>query len=539
MTHFTTNAYCRVHQFGTLLSYTPQLRYFSCAYLSIYKSRIPKMSMTSLNLTHLYVDRCLLSFDQFESFVAKYCLRLKLLRLSTRKDDETYLDGDRWQRLISSHMPDLKVFDFEHFIWINTQEALDVYHMRIAQFDSSFWHQRKWFFEHEHDATFAARVTKFYSTRPYRYDRSQIEFQIFPMCFRRFGHEVKSKCGQGHVSRRENEFNLAKRIMIDGDCINPHYSIQYPRVTELSLSACYTQDKSWLRSYLNCNIPLAQITFLHISYRHLVTRNSISICSTRSTNQRSSKQEQNNEIGPCPWESLHTRRDSMSHQLLSSIGISRSRSWRRHAPMDSSKSTNEQNSSAYVLVLLLECQTCDDETIEDDHRSNDEYPQWLSNGIYWRFFVFVVVEIISSFSWPFNIFKRIKIFFLSISLVPDHFLHLWPLTTFDWKWEKRSNQQSLSDLRMKQCSYLLFTMIFPNKIGNYNYLLVRFSFDQTSTKMSNIFHSIKFKFILQFDFLLIPTSMTKVKQIIHLLLMFFWWKSLWNFSFRCFRQSVT
>jgi hypothetical protein len=169
--YFITNAYCYLHQFVALLSYTPRLRHFSCAHLSGIKNRLPKVSITSLNLTHLYIDDCLLSFDQFESFVVKFCLRLKLLSLSIRRD-EAYLDGDRWQQLISFHIPDLKIFDFEHSMWIYTKEMLDAYHMKIDQFASSFWRQRKWFFAHQHNATYSVGATKFYSTQPYRYKRS-------------------------------------------------------------------------------------------------------------------------------------------------------------------------------------------------------------------------------------------------------------------------------------------------------------------------------------------------------------------------------
>lgn len=89
------------------------------------------------------------------------------------------------------------------------------------------------------------------------------------MCLRRRNHEVIPTCGWPHDSCRETGFNFAKRIILDGDCIDPHCSIQYPCATELSLSIYRTQDKGWLMSYLNCNIALARITELHISYNHL------------------------------------------------------------------------------------------------------------------------------------------------------------------------------------------------------------------------------------------------------------------------------
>jgi hypothetical protein len=274
--YFITNAYCRLHQFAALLSYTPQLRHFSCAYLSAHKSQLPKLLITPVNLTRVYIDDCLLSFGQFESFVAKFCLRLKLLRLSVRRND-SYLDANRWQRLISFHIPDLKTFDFEHVTWIDNNEALDIYHAQIDQFNTSFWHQRKWFFVHQHHARYTAGTTKFYSTQPYRYERLTIEFSMSLLSLRRSIYEVFERVVGDTCLRRETGLNFAKRIIIHGKCIDPNYSIQYPYATALSLCIYSTQGKAGLMSYLNCNIHLEQITQLYIDGQNLDEDNLIKI----------------------------------------------------------------------------------------------------------------------------------------------------------------------------------------------------------------------------------------------------------------------
>ena len=163
--HLIIDGYCRIHELSAILSYTPGLRYFSCKYLSSFESTQIEVSTIPLYLTHLSIEHCLLSFDEFELFVVKICSHLKLLRISTRLDI-AYLNASRWQRLISCHMYHLSIFDFQHLMRIENVENIQVYHAMINQFVSSFRIERQWFFAHQHCSQYGRM--KFYSTQPYR-----------------------------------------------------------------------------------------------------------------------------------------------------------------------------------------------------------------------------------------------------------------------------------------------------------------------------------------------------------------------------------
>ncbi|CAF1062997.1 unnamed protein product [Rotaria sordida] len=84
-------------------------------------------------------------------------------------NDVTYADNKRWERLILSHMPNLRVFDIRHEDWPkhanNNQLVLDT---QINPFTSSFWIERQWFFEHQCYHLRYTDCTIFYSINPYR-----------------------------------------------------------------------------------------------------------------------------------------------------------------------------------------------------------------------------------------------------------------------------------------------------------------------------------------------------------------------------------
>jgi hypothetical protein len=100
---------------------------------------------------------------------------------------------------------------------------------------------------------------------------------MLALSLRRSNYELFERVIGDTCPRRETGLNFSKRIIIHGNCIDAHCSIQYLRATELSLSGCSTQGKEKLMSYLNCNIHLAQITRLSIGYRNLAIDNLIKI----------------------------------------------------------------------------------------------------------------------------------------------------------------------------------------------------------------------------------------------------------------------
>ncbi|CAF4083720.1 unnamed protein product, partial [Rotaria sordida] len=54
-----------------------------------------------------------INFNQLEKIIKDFFHYVEVLRL-TIKADESYLDAKQWEQLISSSMPNLRVFDINH-----------------------------------------------------------------------------------------------------------------------------------------------------------------------------------------------------------------------------------------------------------------------------------------------------------------------------------------------------------------------------------------------------------------------------------------
>ena len=80
------------------------------------------------------------------------------------------LDANRWEQLISTHMKNLSVFDFqyEYHEWhYNNNRA--AYETAANKFNSLFWIERQWFFESQFYRTSSVNNGIFYSINPYKY----------------------------------------------------------------------------------------------------------------------------------------------------------------------------------------------------------------------------------------------------------------------------------------------------------------------------------------------------------------------------------
>ncbi|CAF4441396.1 unnamed protein product, partial [Rotaria sp. Silwood2] len=77
-----------------------------------------------------------IQFDKFEKIIKKFFRSIEILRLTTFFD-EAYLNAKRWEELILSSMPNLRIFDIYHEGSIRNNDL--TYHDIINQFNSSFW----------------------------------------------------------------------------------------------------------------------------------------------------------------------------------------------------------------------------------------------------------------------------------------------------------------------------------------------------------------------------------------------------------------
>jgi hypothetical protein len=157
-----------------LLSYFPQLRRLPLGRLDgrgnnrKYRTPITLNYLTNVSLKLHFID-----YTDFEELVSDVFRHVQILRigiLAGFSDDRMeYLDADRWEHLISTHMPNLSIFDFQHRYqgWVNDSNG-QKYKSQVNTFNSSFWIERQWFFEHQYYRTALFKTTIFYSKNTHR-----------------------------------------------------------------------------------------------------------------------------------------------------------------------------------------------------------------------------------------------------------------------------------------------------------------------------------------------------------------------------------
>ncbi|UJR32673.1 hypothetical protein I4U23_020134 [Adineta vaga] len=169
--HLVIDYEFNLKQLNTFLSYVPQLRRLTCSSLFGTNILSAETSPTVLkNLTHISFDTIGTTFNHFEELIRNLTHQLQVLCISLNSDRE-YLDANRWEYLIKSFIPQLRIFDFQHtdFIESNTNENRAWYDSILQQFSSSFWHKRKWFFGYRFEKNMLRDRVIFYSKNCYRY----------------------------------------------------------------------------------------------------------------------------------------------------------------------------------------------------------------------------------------------------------------------------------------------------------------------------------------------------------------------------------
>jgi len=157
-----------LEEFNELLSRLPRLRHLSINSLvnSHYddtEREVRPFVLKCLKSVSLKLDS--ISFNRLEDFIKNFFQRVEVLRLTISYDAE-YLVAKRWEQLISSYMPHLRIFDINHHGYAPDNQL--TFHDLINQFNSSFWIEKQWFFTHQHDWKKDLNSGILYSTDPYR-----------------------------------------------------------------------------------------------------------------------------------------------------------------------------------------------------------------------------------------------------------------------------------------------------------------------------------------------------------------------------------
>ena len=156
-------------QLDSLLFYTPQLCRLSVNCLKLGDNSPSSSSSLSMSLlTHVSLKTDPVPFDDFELLATKYFRLLRSLRLvvyfSNQYSNITYLNADRWEQLISTHIHNLHIFDFQHqyCTWDNDRNRHS-YETQVNKFNSPFWIEHQWFFEHQYYEWMYSDTATFYS----------------------------------------------------------------------------------------------------------------------------------------------------------------------------------------------------------------------------------------------------------------------------------------------------------------------------------------------------------------------------------------
>jgi len=106
-------------ELATIISYTPKLSRLCLKKIDEYELNVENiLPITLSNLTHLSLHTDHLGFDEIEYFIKKIESKIEVLSVNTEVQDDTYLDGERWEQLFSQSLPHLEEFYLEHYEYI-------------------------------------------------------------------------------------------------------------------------------------------------------------------------------------------------------------------------------------------------------------------------------------------------------------------------------------------------------------------------------------------------------------------------------------
>ncbi|CAF1456015.1 unnamed protein product [Rotaria sp. Silwood1] len=225
--HFILNSTHVLNDLNNLLSYVPHLNRLSI--YSQYYSPTTQMQLYSAvlsHLTHVSLNRLDIPFDQLESMSRSLLNPIQVLHISNYSS-AAYLNANRWQRLILSHIPHLRIFNILISYTLNWAENIVDFITMINKFNSLFWFKRQWFFEYYVDKKRDQNFLSFYSTNPYR--RKQYIL-----------YEEKDK--NIHINNRKTIMNFVHQVEIRTEKVMINLQKYFPNVTELIIVFSSTEQ---------------------------------------------------------------------------------------------------------------------------------------------------------------------------------------------------------------------------------------------------------------------------------------------------------
>ena len=155
-----------LYELSQLMPFVPQLRQLSVNIIYQDLEQRIYVPCSILNtLSHVYFTLRTVELKDFEQFIQIYFHQVKVLHLSADRYRD-YLDGKRWEHLVSTYIPHLYRFDIVYSDWIahtNEDEVLCI--DLIKQFQSPFWLERQCFVRYQRGNRSDKNHEIFYSTQ--------------------------------------------------------------------------------------------------------------------------------------------------------------------------------------------------------------------------------------------------------------------------------------------------------------------------------------------------------------------------------------
>jgi hypothetical protein len=176
------NHNCTFKDLFPILSHTPQICYLKCQNLIAHHSILDTISPVTLaNLSYISMNIQYVTFDQFEWLISKLHCQLEILRITVTLSLQTdYLNGNRWEKLLSEYLPKLEEFYFQYSKASVSGYDAPIYSDDPNPFISSFWIEQEWLLEIEMDS-----FEIIYSICPYElYEKESFLLKILFFLFR-------------------------------------------------------------------------------------------------------------------------------------------------------------------------------------------------------------------------------------------------------------------------------------------------------------------------------------------------------------------
>ncbi|UJR20059.1 hypothetical protein I4U23_023193 [Adineta vaga] len=258
--YFFINHEISIDQLFILLSYVPQLRRLSLGNLR--ESKVNQIGKHSINLNHLTnvslkLDR--VPFHELEILV-RYCfhqvqvLTIKIQFIGFRHDDRGYIDADRWQLLISTHILNLRIFDFQlSYRGLDFSNERQAFEILINKFNSKFWTEHQWFFDHHHHDVGWSKAAVFYSRNPYKRKDYVLNFELTATIW---------------STRFDINEDPIHHICIHNTDMIKKSAGKFLKATKLTLCETFEVPRDSIVMDLNHFLPLKQLTQLFIDCHH-------------------------------------------------------------------------------------------------------------------------------------------------------------------------------------------------------------------------------------------------------------------------------